>query len=71
MSDAFRKLVIMVNDGTPLEEIKAFHFAHFREVVNEIIDSRSTPERVAAFEAELNALIKATREANGLPLVVK
>jgi len=67
MNEHIRKFTIMFNNGTSLEEIKAYHQAHAMETVDAILEARSTPEGEAAFTAELNALIKETREANGLP----
>ena len=67
MNELIRKMTVMFNNGTPLEEIKAFHQTHAMEVVDALLEARSTPEGEAAFTAELNALIKETREANGLP----
>jgi hypothetical protein len=67
MNEVIRKMTVMFNNGTPLEEIVAFHQAHGQEVVDAIIEAESTPEGKAAFTAELNALIKETREAAGLP----
>lgn len=67
MSENVRKFTVMLNDGTPLEEVKAFHQAHGMDVVNEILSASSTPEGEAAFTAEVNALIKETRLAAGFP----
>jgi hypothetical protein len=71
MNEHVRKLTVMINSNVPIEEIKAYHKVHGMDMVNEILHAKSTPEGEAAFEAELKALIKATREANGLPPLVK
>lgn len=70
MNEHVRKFTVMFNNGTSLEEIKAYHAAHGMEVVEAILEAESTPEGKAAFDAELNTLIKETREAAGLPPTV-
>jgi hypothetical protein len=57
----------MAVDGTPLEEIKAFHREHHRVIVDEIIRFESTLEG----HKELRALVDQIRDScNGRPTMV-
>jgi hypothetical protein len=54
-------------DGTPMEEIKAFHREHHRAIVDEIIRFESTLEG----QKELRALVEQIRDScNGRPTMV-
>ncbi len=67
MNELIRKFTVMVNSNTPIEEIKAYHKVHGMDIVDALIEVYSTPESEAAFTTEVNALIKDTRSAHGLP----
>jgi hypothetical protein len=57
----------MAVDGTPLEEVKAFHGEHHRVIVDEVIRFESTPEG----HKELMTLINQIRDScNGRPTMV-
>ena len=67
VSEILRRWAIMTFDGTPLEEIKAFHREHHRAIVDEIIRFESTLEG----HKELRALVEQIRDScNGRPTMV-
>jgi hypothetical protein len=65
MSEILRRWSIMAVDGTPLEEIKAFHGEHHQSIVDEVIRYESTPEGSRALKEEIDALIMHVRESRG------
>jgi len=67
VSEILRRWVTMGVDGTPLEEIKAFHREHHRSIVDEVIRFESTLEG----HKELRALVEQIRDScNGRPTMV-
>ncbi len=54
-------------DGTPLEEVKAFHREHHQSIVEEVIRFESTPEGSRAFKAELDALRQQIQDSCNRP----
>ena len=67
VSETLRRWVAMGFDGTPMEEIKAFHREHHQSIVEEVIRFESTPEG----HKELMTLINQIRDScNGRPTMV-
>ena len=67
VSEILRRWVAMGVDGTPMEEIKAFHREHHQSIVEEVIRFESTPEG----HKELRALVEQIRDScNGRPTMV-
>jgi hypothetical protein len=71
VSETLRRWAIMTVDGTPLEEIKAFHREHHQSIVDEVIRYESTPEGSRALKEEIDALRQQIRDScNGRPTMV-
>ena len=67
VSEILRRWVAMGVDGTPMEEIKAFHREHHQSIVEEVIRFESTLEG----HKELRALVEQIRDScNGRPTMV-
>ena len=67
VSEILRRWVAMGVDGTPMEEIKAFHREHHQSIVDEVIRFESTLEG----HKELRALVKQIQDScNGRPTMV-
>jgi hypothetical protein len=63
VSEILRRWAIMGVDGTPLEEIRAFHREHHRSIVDEVIRYESTPEGSRALKEEIDALRQQIRDS--------
>ena len=59
VSEILRRWVAMGVDGTPMEEIKAFHREHHQSIVEEVIRFESTLEG----HKELRALVEQIRDS--------
>ena len=63
VSEILRRWVAMGVDGTPMEEIKAFHREHHQSIVEEVIRFESTLEG----HKELSALVEQIQDSCNRP----
>ena len=71
VSEILQRWAIMCVDGTPMEEIRAFHREHHQSIIDEVIRYESTLEGSQALKAELDALRQQVQDScNGSGTVV-